>query len=130
MSAIVSDVRRPSASFVSTRASTAWTATPLACMAINANTRACSATNSIQARIVAPLSHANNVTIHWVEAIDGVHLLTVELVEGRSLARLIPEGASPSSACRPFVHRDLKPENVMETTVERTVGGYANNFMI
>ena len=30
--------------------------------------------NSIEARIVAPLSHPNNVTIHSVEAIDGVHL--------------------------------------------------------
>jgi hypothetical protein len=55
-----------------------------------------------------------------------------ELVEGQSLARLIPESGIPSSVCLPFVHRDLKPENVMETTVERTVkvGGYANHFMI
>ena len=35
---------------------------------INANTRACSATNSIEAHIVAPLSHPNNVTIHSAEA--------------------------------------------------------------
>ena len=87
--------------------------------------------NSIEARIVDPLTHPNTVTTHSVEAIDGVHLLTMELVEGQSLARLIPAGGIPVER-PPSVHRDLKPENVMETTVERTVkvGGYANNFMI
>jgi serine/threonine protein kinase len=66
-----------------------------------------------------------------VEEADGVHFLTMELVEGRSLDRLIPEGGLPVERIREIalaladalaaahekgiVHRDLKPANVMMT---------------
>ena len=84
-----------------------------------------------EARLVAALSHPNIVTIHSVEEIDGVHLLTMELVEGQSLSRLIPEGGLPVERLlaigtavadavaaaheKGIVHRDLKPDNVMVT---------------
>ena len=38
-----------------------------------------------EARAVAALTHTNIVTIHSVKEADGVHFLTMELVEGRSL---------------------------------------------
>ena len=45
-----------------------------------------------EARAVAALNHPNIVTIYSVEASDGIHFLTMELVEGQSLDRLIPSG--------------------------------------
>jgi serine/threonine protein kinase len=45
-----------------------------------------------EARVVAALNHPNIVTLHSVETADGVHFLTMELVEGQPLDRLIPEG--------------------------------------
>ncbi|HEX6901851.1 MAG TPA: protein kinase [Thermoanaerobaculia bacterium] len=82
-----------------------------------------------EARSVAALNHPNIVTIYSVEEIEGVHFLTMELVEGKTLAELIPpEGMSlrglldvavPLAAAlgaaheRGIVHRDLKPDNVM-----------------
>jgi serine/threonine-protein kinase len=82
-----------------------------------------------EARTVASLSHPNIVTIHSVEESDGLRFITMELVEGQTLDRLIPPGGLPLSRffelARPIVdalataheggitHRDLKPENVM-----------------
>jgi TolB-like protein/tetratricopeptide (TPR) repeat protein len=84
-----------------------------------------------EARMLASLNHPNIVTIHSFEEIDGVHFLTMELVEGQSLNRLIPKGGLPvdqildlataiSEALaaaheKDIVHRDLKPANVMVT---------------
>ena len=82
-----------------------------------------------EARTIAALNHPNIVTIHSVEEASGVVFLTMELVEGQTLAGLIPAGglaverilelARPlteavAAAHRAGItHRDLKPENVM-----------------
>jgi serine/threonine protein kinase/tetratricopeptide (TPR) repeat protein len=85
-----------------------------------------------EARAVAALNHPHIVTIHSVEEADGVHFLTMELVEGQPLNRRIPEQGLPLSPLleivtaladalaaaheKGIVHRDLKPANVMVTT--------------
>jgi TolB-like protein/tetratricopeptide (TPR) repeat protein len=82
-----------------------------------------------EARSVAALNHPHIVTIFSVEEVDGIHFLTMELVEGQSLDRLIPEGGLPVERIleiaaalaealtaaheKSIVHRDLKPANVM-----------------
>lgn len=84
-----------------------------------------------EAESVAALNHANIVTIFSVEEAEGMHLLTMELVDGQSLDRsLPPEGLSLEDLFRigipladalqaaheaGIVHRDLKPANVMVT---------------
>jgi serine/threonine protein kinase len=82
-----------------------------------------------EAKAVASLNHPNIVTIHSVEEDKGFHFLTMEMVHGKSLSELIPEGglaltrffdfATPladavSTAHQNGVtHRDLKPDNIM-----------------
>ena len=82
-----------------------------------------------EARAIAALNHPNIVTIHSVEEVDGVPFLTMELVEGTPLNRMIPPGglelnellaiaipiseALAAAHARGIVHRDLKPPNVM-----------------
>jgi len=82
-----------------------------------------------EARAVASLNHPHIVTIHSVEEEDGVRFLTMELIEGRSLDKLIPDGgfelglflklATPLAEAisaahdKSVIHRDLKPANVM-----------------
>jgi serine/threonine protein kinase len=82
-----------------------------------------------EARTVAALSHPNIVTLYSVEESEGTHFLTMELVRGEPLSRLIPEEgfdlkellerAIPladglrAAHERGIVHRDLKPGNVM-----------------
>jgi TolB-like protein/tRNA A-37 threonylcarbamoyl transferase component Bud32/tetratricopeptide (TPR) repeat protein len=84
-----------------------------------------------EARAVAALNHPHIVTIFSVEEADGVHFLTMELVEGQSLDHRITEGGLPIEQIveiagalaealsaaheRGIVHRDLKPANVMVT---------------
>ena len=48
-----------------------------------------------EARAVAALNHPNIVTIHSVEEVDGVAFFTLELVEGQTLAALMPAGGLP-----------------------------------
>ena len=82
-----------------------------------------------EAKTVAALSHPNIVTLHSVEDAEGFHFLTMELIEGETLAEAIPQQgfsleravdvahalASALSAAhdRGVLHRDLKPSNVM-----------------
>jgi eukaryotic-like serine/threonine-protein kinase len=82
-----------------------------------------------EARSIAALNHPHIVTIFSVEEADGVHFLTMELVEGQSLNHRIIEGGLPVEQIveiasgltealvaaheKGIVHRDLKPANVM-----------------
>ncbi len=84
-----------------------------------------------EATTIAALNHPNIVTLFSVEEADGVHFLTMELVEGKTLDALLPAGgfqlerlfelavpiadAVTSAHARGIVHRDLKPANVMVT---------------
>jgi len=86
-----------------------------------------------EARAVAALSHPNIVTLHSVEEVGTstgpVHFITMELVEGQTLAQLLPrsgfalnrllEIAIPLADAVSYAHRagithrDLKPDNLM-----------------
>jgi TolB-like protein/Tfp pilus assembly protein PilF len=82
-----------------------------------------------EAKSLAQLDHPNIVTIYSVEESDGVHFLTMQLVEGQALDRIIPAGGLPAEQIveiaralgdalaaaheKGIVHRDLKPANVM-----------------
>jgi len=84
-----------------------------------------------EARAAAGLNHPNIVTLHSVEDDGDVRFLTMELVDGRSLADSIVPGGMPvlrvleigialadalaATHARGLVHRDLKPSNVMLT---------------
>jgi len=48
-----------------------------------------------EARMVATLNHPNIVTLHSIEDAGGVRFLTMELVDGPSLDRLITPGGLP-----------------------------------
>ena len=94
----------------------------------------------LEAQALAALNHPSIVTVHSVEEAEGVHFLTMSLVEGQSLDRRLEElGESGMSVTeffrvalemvdglaaaheRGIVHRDLKPANVMVTPAGRTV---------
>ena len=82
-----------------------------------------------EAKALAALDHPGIVTVHSVEEADGVHFLTMQLVEGQPLDKLIPEGGMPvdrlvtigtalaealaAAHDKGVVHRDLKPANVV-----------------
>jgi serine/threonine protein kinase len=82
-----------------------------------------------EAHAVAALNHPHIVTIHSVEEADSTVFLTMELVEGRSLAdvltsdglpvnRVLAIGIAVAQAMsaahqKGITHRDLKPGNIM-----------------
>ena len=45
-----------------------------------------------EAKAVAALNHPHIVTLHSVEEQDGLHFITMELVEGKPLARMLSRG--------------------------------------
>src|SRR5258707_5190862 len=45
-----------------------------------------------EAKTVANLNHPNIVTLHSIEEVGGTRFITMELVEGRSLADLVTPG--------------------------------------
>jgi eukaryotic-like serine/threonine-protein kinase len=88
-----------------------------------------------EAQAIAALNHPNIVTIYSVEEDAGVHFITLELIEGQTLDRVITRGGLPierfftvaiplvdavaAAHGRNIIHRDLKPTNVMVTADQR-----------
>ena len=84
-----------------------------------------------EAKALAALDHPGIVTVFSVEEADSVQFLTMQLVEGQPLDRLIPEVGLPverileiatgladalaAAHDKGIIHRDLKPANVMVT---------------
>ena len=84
-----------------------------------------------EAQLLASLNHPNIAAIHELEETDGVRFLSLELVEGETLAEKVAKGPLPVEealeVCRQIaegveaahekgvIHRDLKPANVKIT---------------
>src|ERR671910_827485 len=82
-----------------------------------------------EAQAIAALNHPHIVTIHSVEQSGDTHFLTMELVDGQTLAKIIPRHGLPLDGIlkiaipladavaaahqKGITHRDLKPANVM-----------------
>src|SRR5438093_2479686 len=85
-----------------------------------------------EAQAVAALNHPNIVIVHSVELDGDIPFLTMELVEGKTLAEIISPEGLPIGELLPIAialtdavaavhrhnifHRDIKPANVMITT--------------
>ena len=88
-----------------------------------------------EAKAIAALNHPNIVTVHSVEEADGVHFITMELVQGKTLTELIPKKGMPlnqffelaipladavsAAHQKGIIHRDLKPDNLMQDEERR-----------
>jgi serine/threonine protein kinase len=84
-----------------------------------------------EAQLLAALNHPNIGAIYGLEESAGAQCLILELIKGRTLAEVIPEGGMPvdqalplalqiaealeAAHARGIVHRDLKPANVKVT---------------
>jgi serine/threonine-protein kinase len=82
-----------------------------------------------EARAASALTHPNIVTVHEIDAADGMDFIAMELVEGRTLAECIPPAGLDASLVLDWakqvldgmsaahraglVHRDIKPRNIM-----------------
>ncbi len=83
-----------------------------------------------EAKAVAALNHPNIVHVYSVEEVEGVHFITMELVQGKTLSELIPKkglslnkffelaiplaDAVSAAHQKGIIHRDLKPDNLMQ----------------
>lgn len=88
-----------------------------------------------EARTLATLNHPNIVTVYSVEEDDGIQFVTMELLNGESLDRILTKGcltkerfldlatqlldAVRAAHKQGVVHRDLKPANIVITGDER-----------
>src|SRR5215475_10747397 len=84
-----------------------------------------------EARTASSLNHPNIVTIYEVDSADGMHLISMEYVQGERLDKRLVAGGLPLVQALQYgiqiakgtakahnsgiVHRDLKPANVMIT---------------
>jgi serine/threonine protein kinase/tetratricopeptide (TPR) repeat protein len=82
-----------------------------------------------EAKALAALDHPGIVSVFSVEEAEGVHFLTMQLVEGESLDRVVGDDGLPlerllqigtaladalaAAHDKEIVHRDLKPANIM-----------------
>ena len=88
-----------------------------------------------EARALAALNHPNIVTVYSVEEEDGIHFVTMELIEGQPLNKILIDGtlsedqfvnlatqlldAMRVAHKQGIVHRDLKPANIVITGDQR-----------
>ena len=88
-----------------------------------------------EAKAIAALNHPNIVHVYSVEEVEGVHFITMELVQGKTLTELIPKkglalnkffelaiplaDAVSAAHQKGIIHRDLKPGNLMQDEERR-----------
>ncbi len=88
-----------------------------------------------EAKAIAALNHPNIVHVYSVEEVEGVHFITMELVQGKTLTELIPKkglalnkffelaiplaDAVSAAHQKGIIHRDLKPDNLMQDEERR-----------